>query len=162
MKFLSIVFALICALSLANCSSKGSDPNPTPVTPPAPTVADLIKKAWSVNTVTWDGVSQYTKGGSNNLVAGYSSFKLDLSSGSSVTLTEFDGKKFTGIYVLSSDNKKLTLSSLTSAEGAPSGTNGTLEFAISGTPSASSLALETTTTYIKATNKKVAMSLVNP
>ena len=72
-------------------------------------MADLIKKVWSVNTVTWDGVSQYTKGGSNNLVAGYSSFKLDLSSGSSVTLTEFDGKKFTGIYVLSSDNKKLTL-----------------------------------------------------
>ncbi len=161
MKLLTLVFALICALSLGSCGSNGSDPAPTPVTP-TPTVADLIKKTWSANSVSWDGVSQYTKGGTNNLVAGYSSFKLDLSTGSSVTLTEFDGKKFTGIYVLSSDNKKLTLSSLTSAEGAPSGTNGTLEFSISGTPTATSLAIETTTTYIKATNKKVALTLVNP
>lgn len=161
MKFLTFVFALICALCLGSCSSKSSDPAPTPVTP-TPTVADLIKKTWSANTVSWDGVNQYTKGGSSNLVAGYSSFKLDLSTGSSVTLTEFDGKKFTGIYVLSADNKKLTLSSLTSAEGAPSGTNGTLEFTISGTPTASSLAIETTTTYIKASNKKVALNLVNP
>jgi hypothetical protein len=37
-----------------------------------------------------------------------------------------------------------------------------LEFSISGTPTATSLAIETTTTYIKATNKKVALTLVNP
>ena len=96
------------------------------------------------------------------MVAGYSQFKLDLSIAGSVTLTEFDGKKFTGSYSLSSDNKKLSLTGLTSSEGAPSGTNGTLELTISGTPSATSLALETSTAYIKASNKKVALTLVNP
>ena len=166
MKQYILFLSFLAALFLGACSTK-SDPTPvtpTPVTPTpvTPTVADLVKKVWSANTVSWDGVVQYTKGGTTNLVAGYSQFKLDLSTSGSVTLTEFDGKKFTGSYSLSSDNKKLSLTGLTSSEGAPSGTNGTLELTISGTPTATSLALETTTAYIKATNKKVVLTLVNP
>ena len=166
MKQSLLILSFFTTLVFGACSSK-SDPTPvtpTPVTPPpvAPTVTDLIKKVWSANTVSWDGVVQYTKGGTTNLVAGYSQIKLDLSASGAVTLTEFDGKKFTGTYSLSSDNKKLSLTGLTSSEGAPSGTNGTLELNITGTPTATSLALETTTAYIKATNKKVALSLVNP
>jgi len=166
MKQYILFVSFLATLFLGACSSK-SDPTPvtpTPVTPTpvAPTVADLVKKVWSANSVSWDGVVQYSKGATTNLVAGYSQFKLDLSIAGSVTLTEFDGKKFTGSYSLSSDNKKLTLTSLTSSEGAPTGTNGTLELTISGTPSATSLALETSTAYIKASNKKVALTLVNP
>ena len=166
MKQYILFVSFLAALFLGACSSK-SDPTPvtpTPVTPTpvTPTVADLVKKVWSANSVSWDGVVQYSKGATTNLVAGYSQFKLDLSIAGSVTLTEFDGKKFTGSYSLSSDNKKLSLTSLTSSEGAPSGTNGTLELTISGTPSATSLALETSTAYIKASNKKVALALVNP
>jgi hypothetical protein len=166
MKQYILFFSLIASMILGACSSK-SDPSPvspSPVTPTpvAPTTADLIKKVWSANSVSWDGVVQYTKGGTANLVAGYSQFKLDLSIAGSVTLTEFDGKKFTGSYSLSSDNKKLTLTGLTSSEGAPSGTNGALELTISGNPTAVNLVLETNTTYIKATNKKVALTLVNP
>jgi hypothetical protein len=166
MKQYILFVSFLATLFLGACSSK-SDPTPvtpTPVTPTpvTPTVADLVKKVWSANSVSWDGVVQYSKGATTNLVAGYSQFKLDLSIAGSVTLTEFDGKKFTGSYSLSSDNKKLTLTSLTSSEGAPSGTNGTLELTISGTPSATSLALETSTAYIKASNKKVALTLVNP
>ena len=166
MKQYILFVSFLAALFLGACSSK-SDPTPvtpTPVTPTpvTPTVADLVKKVWSANTVSWDGLVQYSKGATTNLVAGYSKFKLDLSIAGSVTLTEFDGKKFTGSYSLSSDNKKLSLTSLTSSEGAPSGTNGTLELTISGTPSATSLALETSTAYIKASNKKVALTLVNP
>ena len=117
MKKYILFLSFFASLVLGACSSK-SDPTPvtpTPVTPTpvAPTVADLIKKVWSENAVSWDGVLQYAKGGTTNLVAGYSQFKLDLSIAGSVTLTEFDGKKFTGSYSLSSDNKKLSLTGLT-------------------------------------------------
>lgn len=156
-----ITGAFICLVSVVvwSCgSSSGAEPAPTP----QPTVAQLISKSWSANNVTWDGVAQYSKSATTNLVSGYSQFKLDLTSTTSASLTEFDGRKFTGTYSLSLDNKKITLNGLTSAEGAPSGTNGTIEFNIVGTPSASALNLETTTTYIKASNKKVSLSLVNP
>ncbi|MBP6055626.1 MAG: hypothetical protein KA527_08305 [Cytophagaceae bacterium] len=152
---------LICLLSvqLLSCgSSAGSDPAPTP----QPTVSQLVSKSWSVSSASWDGVTQYSKGATSNLVSGYSQFKLDLTSSTSASLTEFDGRKFTGTYTLSVDNKKITLNGLTSSEGAPSGTNGTLEFNIVGTPSASALSLETSSTYIKASNKKVSLALVNP
>ncbi len=151
---------LICLLSvyLLSCGSSGSDPAPTP----QPTVSQLVSKTWSVSSATWDGVTQYSKGATSNLVSGYSQFKLDLTSTSAASLTEFDGRKFVGTYTLSTDNKKITLNGLTSAEGAPSGTNGTLEFAIVGTPSLTALSLETSTTYIKASNKKVSLALVNP
>jgi hypothetical protein len=152
---------LICLFSvqLLSCgSSSGSDPAPTP----QPTVSQLISKSWSANTASWDGVTQYTKGATSNLVSGYSQFKLDLTSSTAASLTEFDGRKFTGTYTLSTDNKKITLNGLTSSEGAPSGTNGTLEFNIVGSPTASALSLETSTTYIKASNKKVSLALVNP
>lgn len=159
MKIITGVFVCLLSVMIWSCgSSSGSDPAPTP----QPTVSQLVSKTWSVNSVNWDGVTQYTKGASTNLVSGYAQFKLDLTSSTAASLTEFDGRKFTGTYTLSTDNKKITLNGLTSSEGAPSGTNGTLEFNIVGTPTASALSLETTTTYIKASNKKVSLSLVNP
>ncbi len=152
--FLIIAFALL----VFSCS-KSADPAPTPVAP-APTAAELVKKVWSASVVQWDGTTQFDKSSSANIVAGYSQFRLDLSSSTSVSLTEFDGKKFTGTYSLSSDAKKLTLSGLTSTEGAPSGTNGVLEFTVLSAPSATSLSLETTGTYVKASSKKVKLTLV--
>ncbi len=152
---------LAFALVLFSCS-KSADPAPTPVapTPPAPTAAELVKKVWSAGVVQWDGTTQFDKSSSANIVAGYSQFRLDLTSSTAVTLTEFDGKKFTGTYSLSSDAKKLTLSGLTSTEGAPSGTNGVLEFTVLAAPSSSSLSLETTAAYVKASSKKVKLNLV--
>jgi hypothetical protein len=152
-----LIFVL-CAVIFLACS-KAADPAPTPVAP-APTAAELVKKVWSAGVVQWDGTTQFDKSSSANLVAGYSQFRLDLTSSTAVTLTEFDGKKFTGTYTLSSDAKKLTLSGLTSSEGAPSGTNGVLEFTVLTTPTSSSLSIETTGTYIKASSKKVKLSLV--
>jgi hypothetical protein len=155
MKHLAILF---CAFVLFACS-KAADPAPTPVAP-TPTAAELAKKVWTVSQVQWDGTTQYDKTSSSNLVAGYSQFRLDLSSSTAASLTEFDGKKFTGTYSLSADTKKLTLSGLTSSEGAPSGTNGVLEFSVLSTPTATSLSLETTGTYVKASSKKVKLNLV--
>ena len=151
---------IFIALALFTLScSKSADPAPTPVAP-TPTAAELVKKVWSAGVVQWDGTTQFDKSASANLVAGYSQFRLDLTSSTAASLTEFDGKKFTGTYSLSSDAKKLTLSGLTSTEGAPSGTNGVLEFTVLSTPSATSLSIETTGTYIKASSKKVKLNLV--
>lgn len=155
-----VFVSILCVSLFAACNK--DDPTPTPPTP-TPLVSDLIKKVWSASNIQWDGNVQYDKTATSNLVAGYAQFKLDLTSSSSVSLTEYDGNKFTGTYSLSSDNKTLTLSSLKTSDGTePTGTGGTLAFTISGVPTASSLVIESTTAYVKASNKKIRLSLVNP
>jgi hypothetical protein len=155
--FVVLFFMFICSLG---CSSNGGGgTTPTPV---EPTVAELIKKTWTASIVQWDNVTQYDKSASTNVTPGYAQFKLDLSSSNIVTLTEFDKRVFTGTYVLSTDNSQLTLKNLTSSEGVPSGSDGTLVFTINPKPTSSKLVLETTTAYIKAGNKVVKLTLVNP
>jgi hypothetical protein len=155
-----IVF--LFAISLMACSG-GGDPAPAPTTPtPTVNVADLVKKVWSVSSVQWDGVPKYDKSSTSNVVQGYAQFKLDLSSGSSVTLTEFDGRIFTGTYTVSTDGKTLTLNGLTSSVGAPTGTGGTITYSILATPTSTTLSLQQTTAYVKASSAVVKLALVNP
>jgi hypothetical protein len=153
---------LLFAVAMMACSG-GGDPAPTP-TPPTPTVsvATLVKKVWTVNTAQWDGVTKYDKTSSSNVVQGYSQYKLDLSTAGSVTLTEFDGKIFTGTYTVATDGLSLTLNGLTSADGAPTGTGGTISYSILVTPTATSLSLQQTTAYVKASSAIVKLALVNP
>lgn len=154
-------FLFITILStFVGCKTDSISPsNPTPVIP-APTAAEIIKKNWSASSVLWDGVSQFDKSSTSNLIQGYNQYKLDLSNTSSLSITEFDGKKFTGKYSLSSDNQKLIISELSGLDGAPSGTNGSIEFKISSTPTANSLILESSAPYVKASNKVVRLSLI--
>lgn len=153
---------LLLTLSVLACGG-GGDPAPTP-TPPTPTVsvATLVKKVWSVNTAQWDGVTKYDKAGTANVVQGYSQYKLDLSTAGSVILTEFDGKIFTGTYTVATDGLSLTLNGLTSAEGAPTGTGGTITYTILSTPTATGLSLQQTAAYVKASSAIVKLVLVNP
>ena len=153
---------LLFAVAMMACSG-GGDPAPTP-TPPTPTVsvATLVKKVWTVNTAQWDGVTKYDKAGTANVVQGYAQYKLDLSTAGSVTLTEFDGKIFTGTYSVATDGLSLTLNGLTSADGAPTGTGGTISYSILVTPTATSLSLQQTTAYVKASSAIVKLALVNP
>ncbi len=153
---------LLLTLSVLACGG-GGDPAPTP-TPPTPTVsvATLVKKVWSVNTAQWDGVTKYDKAGTANVVQGYSQYKLDLSTAGSVTLTEFDGKIFTGTYTVATDGLSLTLNGFTSAEGAPTGTGGTITYTILSTPTATGLSLQQTAAYVKASSAIVKLVLVNP
>ena len=156
-----IVF--LFAISEMACSG-GGDPAPTPTPPPPPVVcvATLVKKAWTVNSAQWDGVTKYDKTSTSNVVQGYSQYKLDLSTAGSVTLTEFDGKIFTGTYTVATDGLSLTLNGLTSAEGAPTGTGGTISYTILSTPTATGLSLQQTTAYVKASSAIVKLALVNP
>jgi hypothetical protein len=106
-------------------------------------------------------VTKYDKSSTSNVVQGYSQYKLDLSTAGSVTLTEFDGKIFTGTYTVASDGNSLTLSGLTSAEGAPTGTGGTIVYSILSTPTATGLSLQQSTAYVKASSAIVKLALVN-
>ena len=153
---------VLLTISVLACSG-GGDPAPTP-TPPTPTVsvATLVKKVWTVSSAQWDGVTKYDKSSSSNVVQGYSQYKLDLSTAGSVTLTEFDGKIFTGTYTVASDGLSLTLSGLTSAEGAPTGTGGTIIYTILATPTTTGLSLQQSTAYVKASSAIVKLALVNP
>lgn len=153
---------LLLTLSVLACGG-GGDPAPTP-TPPTPTVSvsTLVKKVWTVNTAQWDGVTKYDKAGTANVVQGYAQYKLDLSTVGSVTLTEFDGKIFTGTYTVATDGLSLTLNGLTSADGAPTGTGGTITYSILVTPTATTLSLQQTTAYVKASSAIVKLALVNP
>ncbi len=162
MKKISFLLLLISAVVFSSCSSSGGG-GTTPTPTPTETVSTLIKKSWSANVVAWDGVDQFQKTSTSNLVSGYAGFKLDLSTSGVVKLTEFDGNVFTGTYTISSDENTLKLAGLTSSSGVPSGTNGALDFAIVSKPtSAGSMTIETSTTYIKAANKKVKLQLVSP
>jgi len=143
-----LFIALMALLILNACKS----------TPPVP-VSELVKKVWSASKVTWDGTLQFDKTAGTNLTS-YALFKLDLSTAGIVRLTEFDGNVFTGTYTVT--DTQLSLKGLTSSNGAPSGTNGTLDFSIVGKPTATSLVLETSTAYIKASNKKVNLTLTAP
>ena len=156
-----IVF--LFAISMMACSG-GGDPAPTPTPPPTPTVsvATLVKKAWTASSAQWDGVVKYDKTSTSNVVQGYSQYKLDLSTAGSVTLTEFDGKIFTGSYTVATDGLSLTLNGLTSADGAPTGTGGTIIYTILSTPTATGLSLQQTTAYVKASSAIVKLALVNP
>ena len=153
---------VLSAISVLACGG-GGDPAPTP-TPPTPTVnvATLVKKVWTVSTAQWDGVTKYDKTSTSNVVQGYSQYKLDLSTAGTVSLTEFDGKIFTGTYTVATDGLSLTLNGLTSAEGAPTGTGGTITYSILVTPTATSLSLQQTTAYVKASSAIVKLALVNP
>lgn len=62
------------------------------------------------------------------MVPTYNNFRLDLSSKTSATLVDFDGNRFTGTWSVPSDTR-LVLTGLTPQ---PTGTNGTIEFTISG------------------------------
>nr|WP_293835625.1 hypothetical protein [uncultured Arsenicibacter sp.] len=94
-----------------------------PVTPP---VSERIAKAWTARIVDENQTTVYTRGGTNNVRPGYSSFKIDLSSATTASLVEFDGSKFTGQWSVPSDTR-LVLSNLNPQ---PTGTNGTIEFTI--------------------------------
>lgn len=128
---------------------------------PEPTLADLVKKSWTVSSASWDGTVQFSSTASTNEVSGYSAYKLDLSTSGSVKLTEFNGDAFTGSYSLSADGSQLLLTGLTSSNGAPSGTNGNLTFKIVTKPTktSSTMTIETTAAYIKASNKVVKLDL---
>lgn len=140
--FLSL---FVMAALLLGC--KGSTPAP---------VSERIAKAWTAQKVDANTATVYTKGGTAN-VYNYDRFRLDLSKAPTVTLIEFDGNTFTGQYSVPSDTR-LVLTGLTPS---PTGTNGTIEFTISGLTE-TGLTLSRTTPSQKTGNTNNVYTLTNP
>jgi hypothetical protein len=81
----------------------------------------------------------YQVGSTSNIRPSYVNFRLELSKSNQVILTDLDGRKNTGTWVLSTDNKRLILQNLVPI---PSDTNGNIEFYLKSTLTESSLELE--------------------
>lgn len=91
------------------------------------TVTELIQNRWSVSLATEDGVLVYSKGASNNIKNTYERFELVIGTGGSVSITELDGHRSTGVWEISGDEKTLTLKDLFPA---PSDTGGVINYTI--------------------------------
>ncbi|MCD8539187.1 MAG: hypothetical protein LRY55_05065 [Leadbetterella sp.] len=91
------------------------------------TVTELIQNRWSVSLVTEDGVLVYSKESSNNIKNTYERFELVIGTDGSVSITELDGHRSTGVWEVSGDEKTLTLKDLFPA---PSDTGGVIHYTI--------------------------------
>lgn len=136
---------LAIVVLLAGCGKK--DPAP---------VSERIAKAWTAQKVDENTATVYTKAGTAN-VRNYDKFRLDLSKSPTVTFTDFDGNTFTGQYTVPSDTR-LVLTGLTPS---PTGTNGTIEFAISNLTDGG-VTLARTTASQKTGNTTNVYTLTNP
>ncbi|WP_144080115.1 hypothetical protein [Flectobacillus major] len=150
LSFLPMLFAM--AWILSGC--KGSDKEPS--------VEEKLTKIWSAKVVKEGADVVYDKTATSQKIPGYANYKLDLTSKTAAKLTEKDGITFTGTWSISSDNQTLTISGLTSASGAPTGTSGTMTYKIVGSVTTTAVTLETATPYIKASNTIANYQLVNP
>jgi hypothetical protein len=115
MAYLPRTVIVIVAMLATTCGTKT----------PEPTTSDKLKKVWIIQTVKENSTLVYTKGATSN-IRNYSTFRLDLSNPSAVSITDYDGLTFTGQYEVSSDTR-LVLKNLNPQ---PTGTNGTIEFTI--------------------------------
>ncbi|MEA5256444.1 hypothetical protein VB264_01540 [Arcicella aquatica] len=150
---LPILFAFIVVLS--SCGGKN---------PVEPSVKEKLTKTFTVSIAKEAGVEVYNKTKATNIEAGYSYYKLSLTSSGAATLTAKDNSTFTGSWTLTNTDKTLSLTGLKNAAGSnPTGTTGTIEFtivSIDGTGAA--VTLESLQADIKAGNKIVNLQLVNP
>lgn len=123
-------------------------------------VSERIAKAWTAESVKHGATVVYTRGGSGNIEAAYSGFRLTLTNTGgtkTVSLTDVDGKTFTGNWDLEGD-AKLILTNLTPQ---PTGSGGKLEFTISGLED-SKVVLTRLTASPKTGNTINEYTLTNP
>jgi hypothetical protein len=111
------LFALAFLIQLSGCGKKTK----------AKPVSEILKAVFFAEQVKHDNTIVYTKGAASNTVASYSKLRMDLTSASTVSFTDFDGNTFSGTYALSADSKSLIFSNLTPI---PTGSGGTITFSI--------------------------------
>ena len=110
-----------------------------------PPISERLQKVWIASSVEEGGTVVFTKGSASNIKPGYSQFRLDLSSPTTASLTEFDANTFVGTWEVTADGKTLTLKGLSPQ---PTGTNGNISFTI-GSVSDQELTLTRTTISLK-------------
>ncbi len=134
-------FILLGILALVQFS--GCKPKKT-----AKPLSEVLKAVFFAQQVKHNGTIVYTKGGTSNTVDNYKKLRIDLSSGTSVSFTDFDGNTFTGTYLLTSNS--LTFSGLSPV---PTGSGGTIAFnVVSFAESPVQVVLSRTGTSVKTGN----------
>lgn len=112
----TILVLLLLPLLFSACSSEKIAP-----------LSERIQKLWSAQLVKENSTTTFTKGATTNARPGYTAFRLDLSTATTVVFVDFDGTRCTGTWEVSSDEKRLILKNLSPQ---PTGTNGIIEFTI--------------------------------
>jgi hypothetical protein len=111
-------------------------------------LSEVLKAVFYAQQVKHDGTVVYVKGGATNTVDNYKKLRIDLSSGTTVSFTDFDGNTFAGFYSLSGNT--LTLSGLNPI---PTGSGGTILFnVVSFTESPAQIVLSRSGTSVKTGN----------
>jgi hypothetical protein len=117
-KTFSIILLTIGVFTLVQLSGCGTKTKAKPL-------SEVLRAVFYAQQVKHDKTVVYTKGAASNTVSGYSKFRLDISSVSSASFTDFDGNTFSGTYSLSGST--LTLNGLTPV---PTGSGGTITFSV--------------------------------
>ncbi len=144
MKF-KLPLVLILTAMLGACGEDEKKPREDEKKPPP--VAERVKKVYTAQSVTENGTIVYSSG-STGIKPGYSSYRLDLTAGSTFSLRDVDGTTFTGSYSVT--NTSLSLSGITPQ---PTGTSGTLNFSITSiSDDGKSMTLTANQTYAKTGN----------
>jgi hypothetical protein len=109
-----LLLVIVTLVQISGCKKSGTSSKP---------ISEILRAIFFAQQVKHDNTVVYTKGAASNTVSGYSKFRMDLSSTTSVTFTDFDGTTFNGTYNLSGGS--LVLSGLTPV---PTGSGGTITF----------------------------------
>ena len=112
-----------------------------------PPTSERIKKVWTAKSVTENGTEVFKVGAASQIKNGYSTYKLDLSSPTAVSLRDVDGGTYKGTYTIPASNK-LSLKGLIPE---PTGTAGNLDFTVVFA-SDTEMTLTSTTPYPKTGN----------
>ncbi|WP_304235515.1 hypothetical protein [Jiulongibacter sediminis] len=122
------------------------------------TTQERIAKVWVARIVKENSTIVYSSGGSNNIKPAYSSYRLNLSSPPTATITEIDGQSYTGTYSVQGDSK-IVISGISPE---PTGTNGVLEFNINSiTEDNTELVVQLSTPYPKTGNTTNEYTLIS-
>ena len=109
-----VLLSIFTLVQISGCKKSGGSSKP---------ISEVLRAIFFAQQVKHDNTVVYTKGAASNTVSGYSKFRMDLSSTTSVAFTDFDGTTFNGTYSLSGGS--LVLSGLTPV---PTGSGGTITF----------------------------------
>jgi hypothetical protein len=132
LKLFSLFFVGILITSLGSCEcfrKKNITPNKTAET------TDLLKgKTFKAFQIKEGSTIVYKDGATNNIIPGYSQFRLTLDIDSRpvqiVKLVEFTGEKFNGHWELAEYGTGKQMLKLTELTPQPTNTNGTIEFEV--------------------------------
>lgn len=116
---------------------------------PKEVITPSVGKIWKAALVKENGTVVFQAGNTGNARPGYEQFRLDLTRTEEVVYTDLDGRRLTGTWSFSTDNRRLILENLSPP---PSASVGNVEFYLSSPPTNTTLMLKRTNESRKTGN----------